>query len=164
MEWEEPNLSHLQIWGCEAYVKRLQPNKLDPRADKCYFVGYPKETIGYSFYRKSEDKVFVAKNGHFLEKEFLAKEVSGRTVQLHEIGESSKVERTNEMESVPKVVHTTEPEVTTSDVETPVKTVTEPRRSGRVIEPPEWFHNEIFILEEDEHAHYREAMEVPSSK
>ena len=81
--------------GCETYVKRLQPNKLDPKAVKCYFVGYPKETIGYSFYQKSEDKVFAVKNGHFLDKEFLAKEVSGRTVQLDKITESPEVERTN---------------------------------------------------------------------
>ena len=74
---KKPNLSHLKIWGCEAYVKHLQPNKLDPKADKFCFVGYPKETTGYSFYQKSKDKVFVAKNGHFLEKEFLAKEVGG---------------------------------------------------------------------------------------
>jgi hypothetical protein len=33
--------------------------------------------------------VFVAKNRVFLEKEFLAKELSGRTVQLDEISESS---------------------------------------------------------------------------
>ena len=56
------------------------------------------------------------------------------------------------------------PEVTTPTVETPVKTVTETRRSGRVIEPPEWFHNEIFILEEDEHAHYMEAIATLISK
>ena len=79
------NLLHLKIWGREAYVKRLQPNKLDPKDDKCSFVDYPKDTIGYSFYQKYEDKVFVAKNGHFLEKEFLAKEVSGRIVQHDEI-------------------------------------------------------------------------------
>jgi hypothetical protein len=108
--------------------------------------------------------VFVTKNGHFLEKEFLAKEISGRTVQLDEITESPEVERTNKMESVPKIVHTTEPEVTTPDVETPVKSVTESCRSGRVIEPLEWFHNEIFIFVEDVPAHYNEARAAPSSK
>ena len=63
-----PSVSHLKIWGCEAYVKHLQPSKLNPRSDKCYFVGYPNNTIGYSFYNQSEGKVFVAKVGHFLEK------------------------------------------------------------------------------------------------
>ena len=33
----------------------------------------------------SEGKIFVAKNGSFLEKEFLSKEVSGRKVELDEI-------------------------------------------------------------------------------
>ena len=43
------------------------------------------ETIGYTFYHKSEGKIFVAKNGTFLEKEFLSKEVSGRKVELDEV-------------------------------------------------------------------------------
>ena len=49
-------------------------------------------------------------------------------------------------------------------METSDNVVTEPRRSGRAIQPPEWFHNEIFILEDDEPAHYKEAMAGPSSK
>ena len=52
----------------------------------------------------------------------------------------------------------------TSNAETSDKFVTEPRRSGRAIEPPEWFHNEIFILEDDEPVHYKEAMAGPSSR
>ena len=55
-----PNLSFLNIWGCEAFVKRLHSNKLTPKSDKCIFVGYPKETLGYYFYNQSEGKVFVA--------------------------------------------------------------------------------------------------------
>ncbi|KAK1600861.1 hypothetical protein QYE76_017948, partial [Lolium multiflorum] len=38
--------SFLKVWGCEAYVKKLQPDKLEPKAEKCVFIGYPKETIG----------------------------------------------------------------------------------------------------------------------
>ena len=44
-----PSLSFQKIWGCEAYVKRLQSDKLAPTSDKCIFVGYPKETLGYYF-------------------------------------------------------------------------------------------------------------------
>ena len=65
--------------------KRLQPDKLEPKSEKCVFIGYPKETIGYTFYHKSEGKIFVAKNRTFLEKEFLSKEVSGRKVELDEV-------------------------------------------------------------------------------
>ena len=43
------------------------------------------KTVGYTFYLRSEGKIFVAKNGSFLEKEFLSKEVSGRKVELDEV-------------------------------------------------------------------------------
>jgi transposase InsO family protein len=82
---KKPKLLFLKVWGCEAYVKKLQPNKLEPRAEKFIFVGYPRETIGYTFYNKAEGKLFVTKNSTFLEKEFLAKGVSGRKVELDDI-------------------------------------------------------------------------------
>ena len=75
----------LKVWGCDAYVKKLQPDKLEPKSEKCVFIGYPKETVGYTFYHKSEGKTFVAKFGVFLEKEFLSKEVSGSKVELDEV-------------------------------------------------------------------------------
>nr|GEY11721.1 hypothetical protein [Tanacetum cinerariifolium] len=55
-----PKLSYLKVWGCEALVKRdtlTKPNKLELRSNKCIFVGYPKETMGYSFYYPPENKV-----------------------------------------------------------------------------------------------------------
>jgi hypothetical protein len=85
----KPKMSFLKLLGCEAYVKRLMPDKLKPKAEKCIFIGYPKEMIGYTFYHRSKGKVFVAKNGSFLEKEILSKEVSGRKVELDEVTEPS---------------------------------------------------------------------------
>ena len=66
-------------------MKKLQPDKLEPKSEKCVFIGHPKETVGYTFYHRFEGKTFVAKNGSFLEKEFLSKEVSGRKVELDEV-------------------------------------------------------------------------------
>jgi hypothetical protein len=74
---KHPGLSFLKVWGCEAYVKRLMSDKLTPKSNKCFFVGYPRETKGYYFYNKAEGKVFVARNGVFLEMEFLSKGLSG---------------------------------------------------------------------------------------
>jgi hypothetical protein len=68
-----PDLSFLKVWGCEAYVKRLMSDMFTPKSDKYFFVGYPRETKGYYFYNKAEGKVFVARNGVFMEKEFLSK-------------------------------------------------------------------------------------------
>jgi hypothetical protein len=65
-------------------------DKLMPKLDKCFSMGYPMETKGYYFYNKAEGKVFVARNGVFLEKEFLSKGVSGSNVQLEEIRETPK--------------------------------------------------------------------------
>ena len=66
-------------------MKNFHPDKLKPKSEKYVFIGYPKETVGYTFYHKSEGKTFVAKFRVFLEKEFLSKEVSGRKVELDEV-------------------------------------------------------------------------------
>jgi hypothetical protein len=65
------------------------PDKLEPKAEKCVFIGYPKETIGYTCYHRSEGKVFVSKNGSFPKKELLSKEVRGRKVELDKVIEPS---------------------------------------------------------------------------
>ena len=75
----------LRIWGCQAYVKRLQPNNLEPRYDKVFFVGYPKETKGYYSYNPSEKKVFVACKGVILERECLSQKPSGRDIYHEEV-------------------------------------------------------------------------------
>ena len=82
---KKPKLSFLKVWGCDAYVNKLQPDKLEPKSEKCVFIEYPKEIVGYTFYHRSGGKIFIAENGSFLEKEFLSKEVSGRKVELGEV-------------------------------------------------------------------------------
>ncbi|GJU98879.1 zinc finger, CCHC-type containing protein [Tanacetum coccineum] len=49
---------------CDTLTK---PDKLEPRSLKCIFKGYLKETMGYSFYNPSENKVFIAYNAEFFE-------------------------------------------------------------------------------------------------
>ena len=53
---KKPKLSFLKVWGCDAYVKNLQPGKLEPKSEKCVFIEYPKEIVGYTFYHRSEGK------------------------------------------------------------------------------------------------------------
>jgi hypothetical protein len=85
---KHPRLSFHKVCECEAYVKRLMSDKLTAKSDKCFFVGYPRETKGYYFYNEAEAKVFVARNGVFMEKEFFSKGFSGSKVQLEEIQET----------------------------------------------------------------------------
>ena len=80
-------MSFLRIWGCESLVKHQVSEKLAPRSKKYIFVGYPKETRGYYFYNHPENKVFVAQNDVFLEKQFIFKGNSRSKVLLEEVKE-----------------------------------------------------------------------------
>ncbi|GJY51687.1 retrotransposon protein, putative, ty1-copia subclass [Tanacetum coccineum] len=69
----------------KALVKRdalTKPDKLEPKSIKCIFVGYSKETIGYSFYYPPENKVFVAQNAEFFENSLITQEASGSLKDL----------------------------------------------------------------------------------
>ncbi|GJU56616.1 retrotransposon protein, putative, ty1-copia subclass [Tanacetum coccineum] len=77
---QAPKLSYLKVWGCEALVKcdtLTKPDKLEPRSINCIIVGYPKETMRYSFYYPPENKVFVARNAEFFENSLITQEASG---------------------------------------------------------------------------------------
>ena len=115
--------------------KRLQPDKLEPKSEKWVFIGYPKETVGDTFYHRSEGKIFIAKNGSFLEKEFLLKEVSGRKVELDEvIVPSPELESSLSHKSVQAIPTPISVEANDDDHETSYQVTTEPRRSTRVVQ------------------------------
>src|SRR4051812_15401422 len=128
-----PSCRFLKYWGCDAYVKNLQTDKLEPKSEKCVFIGYPKETVGYTFYHRSQGKIFVAKNGSFLQKEFLSKEVSGWKVELDEvIVPTSLLESSSSQKSVPMIPTPISEEANDDDHETSDQVTTKPRRSTRV--------------------------------
>ena len=153
-----PSLSFLKIWGCEVYVKRLQSDKLTPKSDKCMFVGYPKETLGYYFYHRSEGKVFVARNGVFLEKEFLKREKSKQKVYLEEVQDEPVGQDSTSDANVAEQVETSMAR------ESPPQ----PRRSARLREARGEVlllgNGEVLLLDNDEPATYSEAMMDPDSK
>jgi hypothetical protein len=156
---KHPRLSFLKVWGCEAYVKYLMSNKLTPKSDKYFFVGYPRETKGYYFYNKVEGKVFVARNGIFMGKEFLSKGVGGSKVQLKEIQETPK-----------NVSAPTDPIQEVQDVVPPDVEASAPHRSIRAcltIEKLILLTTEkcdILLLDNDEPMTYTEAMMGPDSE
>ena len=78
-------------------------------------------------------RYFVAKNGSFLEKEFLSKEVSGWKVELDEvIVPSPELESSSSQKSVPVIPIPISEEANDDDHETSDQVSTEPRRSTRV--------------------------------
>ncbi|KAJ9547457.1 hypothetical protein OSB04_020000 [Centaurea solstitialis] len=111
---KKTKFSFLKIWGCEVYVKRVTSEKLKPKSDKCIFLGYPKTTVGYYFYNPTENKVFVAQNGEFLEDKFLNLENTRNNpvtqqehvetqleiveeVQTHDLRRSTRIRKTHDL-------------------------------------------------------------------
>ncbi|KAJ9556807.1 hypothetical protein OSB04_011421 [Centaurea solstitialis] len=156
---KKPNISFLKIWGCEVYVKRPTSEKLKPKSDKCFFVGYPKTTVGYYFYNPEENKVFVARNGKFLEEKFLSLENTRKDVDLQVVDEE---------DSTPTV----EPEIQHSNVEPQSEPIEEVqtqglRRSSRVRQEPDRYLR--FLVSQDsgdlnEPTSYGEAMSGSESE
>ncbi|GJW05447.1 retrotransposon protein, putative, ty1-copia subclass [Tanacetum coccineum] len=64
-----------------------EPDKLEPKSIKCIFIGYPKETMGYSFYYPPKNKVLVNRNAEFLESSLITQEASGSLEDLEIIQE-----------------------------------------------------------------------------
>ena len=89
----------------------------------------PKGNCWVTFYHRSEGKIFVAKNGSFLEKEFLLKEVSGRKVELDKvIVPSPLLESSSSQKSVPMTTTPISEEANDDDHVTSDQVITEPHR------------------------------------
>ncbi|KAK1681592.1 hypothetical protein QYE76_042440 [Lolium multiflorum] len=115
---------------------------------------------------RSEGKVFIAKNGSFLEKEFLSKEVTGRKVELDEVIEPSLgLESSASPKDVLVSPAPIREEANDNDHETSNKVTTEPRRSMRVRTTPDWYDPALNVMifdnNDDDPATYEEAMMSP---
>ena len=105
--------------------------------------------------------MFVAKNGSFLEKEFLSKELSGRKVELDEVIEPSlQLDGSKTQKDVSAVPTPIEEEANDDDHEVSDQVTTEPRRLTRIYTAPERCSDpvlEIMLLDNDEPTNYEEA-------
>ena len=114
---------------------------------------------------RSEGKIFIAKNGSFLEKEFLSKEVSGRKVELDELILPSPELACSLSQKLVPVIPTPISEEANDDYhETSDQVTTEPRRSTRVRSSPEWYGNpvlEVMLLAHDKPANYEGSDDEP---
>ena len=151
----------------QCLCEKVSTDKLKPKSKKCVFIGYPKETVGYTFYHKSEGKIFVAKSGSFLEKEFLSKEVSGRKVELDEVNVPSlELESSSSQKTVPVMPTATREEANDHDHESSNQVTTGPRRSNRAHSALVYYSNpvlEVMLLDHGEPTNYEEAMMSPDS-
>ena len=157
---KRPYLSHIKVWGCPAYVKRTISNKLEVKYDKCMFVGYPKETMGYQFYNSLEQRLFVSKHVVFLKKEFILREDSGSKVELSEV-----------LDALTDASHLTEPKVVIHDDEFIADSSKTQvfRRTSRIRSVPERYRfliseqNDVLLIENDEPTTYEESLNSSES-
>ena len=68
---KRPSMSFMKIWGCKAYIKCLR--SLNLNLINVFLLAIPKKQKGYYFFDPQENKVFVARTGVFLEKDFFSK-------------------------------------------------------------------------------------------
>ena len=140
-------------------VEKTPYDKLASKSDKCLFVGYPKETKGYYFYIPSENKVFVAHNGVFLEREFISKRVSGSKTSLEEVQEPQVP-----IEPSMEILQDSQPVVESTS------STQGPRRSNRIHHEPKRYgflitdDKTIELVDQDEPTTYHEAMMSPDSE
>jgi hypothetical protein len=79
----KPDVSHLQVWGCTAYV-HVQKDKrpgLGSHMEKCVFIGYPQGYKGWKFYNPTTKKTVIAERADFDERYFpLSKRPSSASI------------------------------------------------------------------------------------
>ncbi|KAK8979703.1 hypothetical protein V6N11_027738 [Hibiscus sabdariffa] len=151
-----PNMSFMKIWGCKAYVKQQMSTKLEPKSEKCTCVGYPKETKGYYFY--NENKVFVARTGVFLEKEFLMNSGKGRNIELEEVQQQQVIEP--EVERISQAVEENPTDLETQPLRRSTRERHEPERYGFLVTT----HGDVILVDQDEPKTYQEAVASPDSE
>lgn len=79
------NLSQLNIWVCYTYMIEQCQTSLEPKFDKCLFVGYPKDSYGCYFCNALEQKLFVLRNAIFLETGFILERGNGTKIEPEEV-------------------------------------------------------------------------------
>ena len=70
--WLTPNISHLHIFGCSAYVtiNKKKGWKLDLKSREMTFIGYKQGSKGYQFWDKDSQSVVISHDVKFNESKF----------------------------------------------------------------------------------------------
>eukprot|EP00257_Ricinus_communis_P019394 XP_015578376.1 uncharacterized protein LOC107261728 [Ricinus communis] len=73
----KPSYDQLKVFSCLAFASVLPhpTTKMHPRAIKCVFIGFPKNTKGYRVYNLENKSIFVSSDVTFTENKFPFKEI-----------------------------------------------------------------------------------------
>ena len=120
-------------------MKKFQADKLEPKADKCIFIEYPKQ-LGIPPNLDPKAIWIVSRIGSFREEKFLSKELSGGWWRLDEVIEPSlQLMCSRAQEVVPVAPTPIEMEAYDSDHETSDQVTTKPHRTTRMRTTSEWY-------------------------
>lgn len=90
-------MENLQLFGCEAHAKKLEPlKKLDERNEKYIFIGYA--PTGYRFWDEKRRKIKVARDVNFRERK--TERERTRENCIIRLGRSSESEREEDEEDM----------------------------------------------------------------
>ncbi|KAH7366451.1 hypothetical protein KP509_18G078900 [Ceratopteris richardii] len=72
----KPNVSYFRVFGSLSYVhvEKKDRGKLDVKAKKAVFIGYPVESKGYRFYVPETGEVILSRNAYIAENKVYDKE------------------------------------------------------------------------------------------
>ena len=74
LEHTKPDMTHLHVFRCGAYVfllEEVRTNKLNPKSELMTFTGYPTRTKGYLFMRSPNNVLYTAVQALFDETLYL---------------------------------------------------------------------------------------------
>src|SRR5437660_7975283 len=68
----KPDVSHLRVWGCTAYVliQKDKRHSLDSHVEKCVFIGYPEGYKGWKFFNPTTKHTIISERAEFDERYF----------------------------------------------------------------------------------------------
>ncbi|KAK8640286.1 hypothetical protein V6N13_008045 [Hibiscus sabdariffa] len=118
----------------------------------------PKETKGYYFFNPKENKVFVARTGVFLEKEFLSSKRDRRNIELEEVQQQQVTEL--EVEQTSQIVEENSTNLETQPLRRSTRERHEPERYGFLVTS----HGDVILVDQDEPKTYQEAVSSPDSE
>nr|GEX45617.1 hypothetical protein [Tanacetum cinerariifolium] len=151
----------------DGFVNRFNENNviLVSKNNLVYFMavprdGYPKETMGYSFYSPSENKVFIARNAEFFESKLLDLKASGSV---------EDIELIQEEDANPSADTSLDHEKDDQEIDKPQSDINPIRKSSRTRRAPDRM---CLYIDAEEHelgdlgepANYKAALLDPESK
>jgi hypothetical protein len=151
---KKPSLTHLKVFGCDAYVHVPKENKskLDKKAKKCIFIGYKDGLKGYKLWNRETKKVVYSRDVVFREmKDVVKHEVLPSKEELEKIEFDLKDDELDSIE---------EQESEGEDPHTPVlRRLVRERRIPERYTPSDFHSNFSLSITDDDPRTVREAVD-----